>query len=145
MCKYTNNHFSNFREYSLNFSFRKFLLWCMGWFSLKLWEVLLSTKSDLLATKIWKNVMFTKIWDTRFYHLSNDIYIKKKKKKKKKNPERQWCRSSCYIQRITLSDSIYPMYAHVCYMYTSMTFDRSNALRSGHGFFPPNLVAIGQC
>ena len=26
-----------------------------------------------------------------------------------------------------------------------MTFDSSNALRSGHGFFPPNLVAIGHC
>ena len=26
-----------------------------------------------------------------------------------------------------------------------MTFDPSNALRSGQGFFPPNLVAIGHC
>ena len=26
-----------------------------------------------------------------------------------------------------------------------MNFDLSNALRSGHGFFPPNLVAIGHC
>ena len=28
-------------------------------------------------------------------------------------PEHQWCRSSCYIQRIALSDSIYPMHAHI--------------------------------
>ena len=34
------NHFCYFREFSLNFSFRKFLLQCMGWFSLKLWEVI---------------------------------------------------------------------------------------------------------
>ena len=40
MYKCNNNHFSYFREFSLNFSFRKFLLRCMGWFSLKLWEVL---------------------------------------------------------------------------------------------------------
>ena len=26
-----------------------------------------------------------------------------------------------------------------------MTFDPSNTLRSGQGFFPPNLVAIGHC
>ena len=26
-----------------------------------------------------------------------------------------------------------------------MTFDPNNALRSGQGFFPPNLVAIGHC
>ena len=26
-----------------------------------------------------------------------------------------------------------------------MTFDPSNGLRSGHGFFLPNLVAIGLC
>ena len=25
------------------------------------------------------------------------------------------------------------------------TFDLNNALRSGQGFFPPNLVAIGHC
>ena len=29
-----------FCEFSINFSFRKFLLLCIGWFSLKLWEVL---------------------------------------------------------------------------------------------------------
>ena len=30
-----------------------------------------------------------------------------------------------------------------CVYYNSMTFDPSNALHSGQGFFPPNLVAIG--
>ena len=33
MCKYTNNHFSYFREFSLNFSFRKLLLRCIGIFN----------------------------------------------------------------------------------------------------------------
>ena len=28
-------------------------------------------------------------------------------------------------------------------IYYSLTFDPSNALHSGQGFFPPNLVAIG--
>ena len=40
VCIYTNNHFSYFCKFSLKCSFRKFLLRCIGWFSLKLWEVL---------------------------------------------------------------------------------------------------------
>ena len=32
---------------------------------------------------------------------------------------------------------------YMIYVYYSMTFDPSNALHSGQGFFPPNLVAIG--
>ena len=34
-----------------------------------------STKFDLLQTKIEKKVIFTKKWDTRFYHLSDDVFF----------------------------------------------------------------------
>ena len=52
VCKYTNNHFIYFCEFSLKFSFRKFLLRCMGWFSLKLWEVLCFHNNDKCIDKI---------------------------------------------------------------------------------------------
>ena len=48
VCKCTNNHFRYFREFSLNFCFRKFLLRCMGWFTLKLCEARIRcTRFDL--------------------------------------------------------------------------------------------------
>ena len=58
VCKYTNNHFSYFHEFSLNFSFRKFLLRCIGWFSLKLWKVLCYTWFEVLL-RMWRPIFWS--------------------------------------------------------------------------------------
>ena len=70
VCQYTNNRFSYFREFSLNFSFRKFLLRCIGWFSLKLWEVLVENKE--INRNLYKRHRMKLMWVLGFYmwHLS---------------------------------------------------------------------------
>ena len=54
--------FVNFHQ--IYFSFRKFLLWCMGWFSLKLWEVLTQNKNFVIFIIyiIICNSLFVCLW-----------------------------------------------------------------------------------